>query len=153
MMRRCWFWMILLLSVQLLAACDDMHNQPSIQPQEEPRLSSPAAAVPVSGKERIAFGDPSQNPLVSDQASRQTGADLYLINCALCHGTASSHPGKVGAKLSPPPPPLRDGHLADFDEATLFQMISLGFSRMPAFQQRLTPNERWHLVNYLRSEQ
>ena len=42
---------------------------------------------------------------------------------------------------------------SEYLKATLFQMISLGFGRMPAFQQRLTPIERWQLVNYLRSEQ
>ena len=145
--------LILLLFVPFLGACDDMHHQPSIKAQEEPRLSSPAEAVPVSGKERVAFGAPQKNPLADEQTSRQKGAELFLINCALCHGTAAIHPGKVGAKLSPPPPQLRDGHLVAYDEATLFQLISLGFGRMPAFRYRLRPEERWQLVNYLRSNE
>ena len=141
----------ILLLLPMVTACDDMHHQPSIKPQEAPRMSAPAAAVPTMGKERIAFGDPMQNPVPDDLLSRRAGAELYKTNCIHCHGTRTNHPGKVGAKFDPPPPQIRDGHLANYDEATLFQLISLGVGRMPPFQPRLQPKERWQLVNYLRS--
>ncbi len=142
---------LILLLPSVLVACDDMHHQPSVKAQEAPRQSAPASAVPVTGKERVAFGDPMQNPVTASPLARRNGAELYKINCSHCHGTKTRHPGKVGAKFVPPPPQLRDGHLATYDEATLFQMISLGFGRMPAFQQRMKPDERWQLVLYLRS--
>lgn len=145
-------WLLLLLGTAFIAGgCEDMHSQVSIQPQEAPRLTAPAAAVPITGKERLEFGQKQHNPQTSSPESRQRGAVLYAINCALCHGDSQSYPGKVGSHFNPPPPELRDGHLAGYDEATLYQMLSLGFGRMPAFEKRLTPEERWHLVNYLRS--
>jgi mono/diheme cytochrome c family protein len=145
-------WLILLGVLTMAAGCDDMHRQPSVQPQEAPRLSAPAQAVPVTGVERLAFGQTLQNPLAVTPESRRRGAALYAINCLPCHGSRDAHPGRVGALLQPPPPPMRDGHLRDLDEATLYQLISLGFGRMPPFQQRLTAEERWQLVNYLRSD-
>jgi len=144
--------MITLGCLSLLVACGDMHDQPSVKAQEAPRLSSPAEAVPVSGVERLQFGQQLQNPLAATLESRQRGADLYAINCSHCHGTEASHPGKVGALLKPPPPNLRDGHLKNIDDATLYELFSLGFGRMPPFKQRLTTEERWQLVNYLHSD-
>lgn len=146
-MRVHWFLLLLLL----VPGCDDMHDQVSLQPQEAPRLSSPAQAVPISGKERLVFGQQLANPQPNSRESRQRGANLYAINCELCHGNKDAHPGPVGKELNPPPPQLRDSHLAAYDVATLYQLMSLGVGRMPPFQQRLTQTERWHLVNYLRS--
>ena len=143
--------LIFICAAALLAGCDDMHDQPSIKAQEAPRLSSPAEAVPVTGVERLTFGQKMTNPLTSTAESRRRGAELFAINCVHCHGSKESHPGKVGALLKPPPPNLRDGHLSDIEEGTLYQLLSIGFGRMPAFQQRLTIEDRWHLVNYLRS--
>jgi len=144
--------LLFLGALTLAAGCGDMHHQPSVQPQEAPRLSAPAQAVPVTGIERLVFGQQQQNPVAATAESSQRGAALYAITCLLCHGSKETHPGKVGALLKPPPPNIRDGHLRSFDEGTLFQLLSLGFGRMPPFQQRLTEEERWHLVNYLRSD-
>jgi len=137
----------------LTAGCDDMHHQPSVKPQEAPRLSSPAQAVPITGIERLQFGQKLQNPVAATPESLQRGAALYAINCIHCHGSKESHPGKVGGLLKPPPPNLRDGHLRSLDDATLYELFSLGFGRMPAFKQRLTTEDRWHLVNYLHSDE
>jgi len=145
-------WLIFLGVLTLAAGCGDMHQQPSVKPQEAPRLSAPAQAVPITGIERLEFGQKQENPVGVTVESRQRGAALYAINCLLCHGNKETHPGKVGALLKPPPPNLRDGHLRNLDEGTLFQLFSLGFGRMPPFKQRLTEEERWHLVNYLRSD-
>jgi len=145
-------WLSLLSVLTIAAGCDDMQRQPSVQPQEAPRLSAPAQAVPVTGIERLEFGQKLQNPIAVTPESRQRGAALYAINCLPCHGTKETHPGKVGALLKPPPPNLRDGHLSSIDEATLYQLFSLGFGRMPPFKQRLNAEQRWQLVNYLRSE-
>lgn len=146
-------WLPLLLGTMLIAGgCEDMHHQPSIQAQEAPRLSAPAQAVPVSGKERLEFGQEQTNPQADTRESRHRGAVLYVVNCVFCHGNKEISPGKVGSRFTPPPPELRDGHLAEYDEATLYQLFSLGFGRMPPFEKRLTPEERWHLVNYLRSD-
>ncbi len=146
-------WLPLLLGIFVMTAgCDDMHDQVAIQPQEAPRLSAPAEAVPVTGKERLIFGQQQNNPQANSAESRQRGAALYTINCATCHGGKDNYPNQVGGHFNPPPPNLRDGHLAGYDEATLYQMFSLGFGRMPAFQLRLSVEDRWHLVNYLRSD-
>ena len=149
-MRRIWLCCCLGALVYV-GGCDDMHNQVAVQPLEAPRLSAPAVAVPVSGKERLEFGQVLQNPQADTAESRQRGERLYAINCTPCHGDQETYPSPAGSLFEPPPPNLRDGHLAAYDESTLYQMFSLGFGRMPPFQDRLNSTDRWHLVNFLRS--
>jgi hypothetical protein len=43
--------------------------------------------------------------------------------------------------------------LQRLDDAAIFKAITLGFGRMPSFQDKLTPSERWDLVNFLRTRQ
>lgn len=143
--------LLAVLALLLLAACDDMHDQPSFRPQEAPRLTPAAGAVPVRGREILAWNDTPANPGTGDEASRQRGAELYRINCALCHGRDGKGPGKVGQKLTPPAPLLDRERLGNLNDGDLFKRISLGFGRMPPFRKWLSATERWDVVNYLRT--
>ncbi len=134
-----------------VTACDDMHDQPSFKAQEAPRLSAPAAAVPVQGKVPVSFGAQLVNPIPDNEASRLRGETLYLINCALCHGTRDTYLGAVGKRLQPPPPSLHDARVRQLSDSDVFQRSSFGFGRMPAFELRITYQDRWHIVNYLHS--
>jgi len=150
MKRSLYGWSILtLLAALLFGGCDDMHSQPSIKPQEAPRRSAPGEAVPLQGEYRVPIGQDLSNPVPDDDASRRRGEQLFTINCAMCHGTREIYLGLVGKHLSPPPPSLHDARIRSLSDADVFQRISFGFGRMPAFQQRLSLSERWDMVNYL----
>ena len=92
------------------------------------------------------------NPIDTSPASVARGHDLYLANCAACHGVSGAGDGLTAADMLPGPgdlsssvPRLRDGELA--------YLIATGTvaTRMPAFSITLSENDRWDLVNYLRS--
>jgi mono/diheme cytochrome c family protein len=134
-----------------LAGCDDMHHQPSIKPQEPPRRSAPAEAIPVQGKQIVTWQSQLVNPVTSTEASVQRGEELFGINCAMCHGTRDSYLGKIGKLLTPPPPSLHDARIKNLSDGDLFKRISLGFGRMPAFQNQVSAIDRWHVVNYMRT--
>lgn len=136
-----------------MAGCDDMHDQPSIKPQEAPRRTAPAEAVPLRGKQVVTWQSQLVNPVVASETSEQRGAYLYDINCAMCHGTRETYLGKIGNKLVPPPPSLHDPRIRALSDGDLFKRISLGFGRMPAFQNLINEQDRWHLVNYVRTFQ
>ena len=53
--------------------------------------------------------------------------------------------------LNPRPPDLRAHHVALHTAGDLFWWIGHGLRQMPAFGDRLSPDERWDLVNYLRA--
>ena len=95
------------------------------------------------------------NPLVADADSVAVGEILYNENCVMCHGTTGAGDGPVGASLNPPPADLRV-HAASgsHPDGELFVWVTEGVPFnpvMPAFGEKLDSEERWHLVNYLRT--
>jgi len=143
--------LIIMAAAPLLMAALWMDKQPSYKPYEAPVLTPPAGSVPVSGREVVPSGAELQNPITPTAASLAHGKTLYEINCAMCHGQTSAQRGPVGQKLKPPPPGLDPGLVKSRSDTHIFKAITLGFGRMPPFKDKLTPQERWSLVNYLRT--
>ena len=86
-------------------------------------------------------------------ASITTGEALYRAHCAVCHGPTGAGDGPGGLRLPRPPADLRSPHTAQHTAGDLFWWISHGIPRaeMPAFGARLTEEERWDLINFLRT--
>jgi len=142
--------MVILVVAPLLMAALWMDHQPTFKPYQEPVLVPPVSAVPFSGTAIVSISADLQNPVAPSAASLAQGKRLFAIHCALCHGETSVQPGLVGNKLKPPPPGLNHDLLKERSDSQLFQAISNGFGRMPPFKAKLAPQERWHLVNFLR---
>ena len=145
--------MVVLIIAPLLMAALWMDEQPSFQPYEAPVLVPPVTAVPFSGTAILSPAADLHNPVIPGAASLAQGKALFAIHCALCHGETPANPGPVGAKLQPPPPGLDSGLLKERSDSHLFNAISNGYGRMPPFKEKLTPQERWRLVNFLRTRQ
>src|SRR5512143_1329199 len=145
--------LIILAAAPLLMAAIWMDDQQSYKPYKAPVLSPPANAVPVSGKEIISQEMELKNPVKPDTEFLALGKALFDINCAICHGQTSAERGPVGKKLVPPPPGLDHDMVQGLTDSTIFKAVTFGFGRMPAFQDKLMPAERWNLVNFLRTRQ
>ncbi len=143
--------LVILVAAPLLIAAIWMDKQPSYKPYEAPVLAPPASAVPVSGKRTVLRDADLQNSVKPTEASLALGKTLFDINCAMCHGHTSAERGQVGRKLSPPPPGLGPDLMHNLSDADIFKVITFGFGRMPPFRDKLMPQERWSLVNYLRT--
>jgi len=143
--------LIILASVPLLLAAMWMDRQPSPKPYQAPVLAPPADSVPITGRELLSQSSQPINPSTPTPASLARGEELFRINCALCHGLTSAERGSVGKKLNPPPPGLEPALLQQRSDAHIYKAISLGFGRMPPFKDRITQQERWELINYLRT--
>lgn len=133
----------------------DMADQPSLKPQEQ-ALELPPGTIPVEGRERrmsrIEAGEKLRNPVAPTPASLEAGKRLYEIYCALCHGPAAKGGGPVALKFVPPP----DLTLELFQKRTdgfLYATIRDGGALMPPQAEGLSSQERWDVVNYLRSLQ
>jgi len=135
----------------LLMAAIWMDRQPSYKPYQAPVLAPPADSVPVTGREVVSQQSELANPVAASAESLALGKTLFEINCAMCHGITSAERGAVGKKLNPPPPGLDHDLLQGLSDSAIYKAITLGFGRMPLFQYRLTPGERWNLINFLRS--
>ena len=79
------------------------------------------------------------------------GRALFAEHCVACHGARGGGDGPAAAALNPRPPDLRAHHVALHTAGDLFWWIGHGLRQMPAFGDRLSPDERWDLVNFLRA--
>ncbi len=81
------------------------------------------------------------------------GAGLYQQHCAVCHGAAGYGDGPGGRGLPKKPANLTAKHTADHTAGDLFWWLTHGIrgSPMPGFGDRLSPEERWDLINFLRA--
>jgi mono/diheme cytochrome c family protein len=148
-MKRC-AGLAIMAVVPLLMAAMWMDRQPSIKPYQAPILMPPSDSVPVTGKELVSQDTELKNPVSPNAESVALGKALFTINCAMCHGLTSAERGPVGKKLVPPPPGLDRDLLQGLSDGAIFKAITFGFGRMPPFQVKLVPRERWDLVTFLR---
>ncbi len=90
-------------------------------------------------------------------ASATGGAALFAKNCAMCHGAEGRGDGKLAKSLPVPPANLTAPHVLMHSDGQMFRWLSegikspLGVQAMPGFAGRLTENERWDLIDYIRA--
>jgi mono/diheme cytochrome c family protein len=94
-----------------------------------------------------------KNPIFPDSNSIARGRTLYQQNCAACHGLNGVPP--KGLRLNPYPLDLTV-HVPQHPEGQIHNFIANGItgSAMRAWSQgqgKLTDDQAWHLVNYLRT--
>jgi mono/diheme cytochrome c family protein len=95
------------------------------------------------------------NPFSGDDESTAAGADLYATSCAVCHGDTGEGDGPGATGMDPAPADLHEGHVQGLTDGALFYIISHGKpdTPMPAWEDVLDEDERWHVVNFLRTFQ
>ncbi|MFQ5932392.1 MAG: c-type cytochrome [Nitrospiraceae bacterium] len=93
------------------------------------------------------------NPFADDEESPAAGAELYAAHCALCHGETGEGDGPGASGLQKPPADLHEGHVQGLTDGALFYIISHGKpdTPMPAWENLLDEDQRWHVVNFLRT--
>ena len=81
------------------------------------------------------------------------GANLYARNCSVCHGPYGRGDGPAALSLSVVPTDLA-AHASGHRVGELFWWIAHGIpgTPMPGFASRLSDNEIWDLVQFLRAQ-
>ena len=89
-----------------------------------------------------------------DAKSVAAGKELFLTNCAACHGDTGKGDGPAGGALDPKPRDLMTGKfkLGDKDDA-IFNTITKGSpgSAMTPWGDKLSSKQRWQLVAFVKS--
>ncbi len=140
----------------------DMMNQPSIKPQEGtpalfPKRSVPVMGIPTKVKNREEAASLA-NPYEVTEASLKTGKNLFIIVCGACHGNT----GKADSPVSPMlgAVDLTADYIQGYSDGYIYGTITFGSAIMPAYgipgpqggSNDLSPEERWHVVNYLKHQ-
>lgn len=94
------------------------------------------------------------NPIAADDASLQLGEKIYRASCIDCHGEEGRGDGPAMARQNLKPADFRAEHIKELSDGELFYIITHGIegSAMPAWAF-FDEEQRWHLVNYLRTFQ
>jgi len=93
-----------------------------------------------------------RNPVQRSGAAIKAAKDLYLENCAQCHGETGKGDGPESMTHHPAPANLTDAkRMSGVTDGEIFYQISEGRKPMPAFKKRMTEEQRWQLVLLVRS--
>lgn len=92
------------------------------------------------------------NPVPPTEDAIDAGMMNYMDHCKSCHGENGDGKGERAEKLSIAPSDFTDAHAMSLaTDGELFWKISRGHRPMPAFRDKLSENERWQLVDFLRT--
>jgi mono/diheme cytochrome c family protein len=100
--------------------------------------------VPASAEQR-------KSPYKADEKSVAAGKRVYAKECSECHGKSGKGDGPGAKDLLERPPDLGASEVQRQSDGALFHKLTTGNGEMPAYRKLLSEDERWHLVNYLRS--
>ncbi len=99
------------------------------------------------------------NPLPALNAKEMTEAQrLYLVNCAICHGTALDGNGPL-YKDGKGPFPAKPATLAGdprydaMPEGQMFYSVTYGKNLMGSYASQLSRKQRWMIISYIKSKQ
>jgi mono/diheme cytochrome c family protein len=93
-----------------------------------------------------------KNPVAPSESTQKAARGIYVNECAQCHGERGKGDGPEAAMHSPAPSDITDSkHMNTVTDGELFYQISEGRKPMPSFKRRLTEEQRWELVLFVRS--
>jgi len=92
------------------------------------------------------------NPVRPSPAALAAAKSIYTDKCANCHGDSGKGDGPDASSYYPKPTDLAGNSATqNATDGELFYKISEGHRPMPAFQRKLTEEQRWQLVLLVRS--
>ncbi len=92
-----------------------------------------------------------KNPIPMDEKSIARGKDLYAQNCLSCHGATGKGDGPAAKDLPKKVRDLADPKTLAETDGALFWKITEGKAPMTSYEKLIPEEDRWHLVNYLRT--
>lgn len=116
-------------------------------------LGSLCASVAFAAEPWIAPTDAKsvKNPVAADASSLAAGKAIYAKRCEDCHGKAGAGDGPDASDLSRDPATLYDEDVRSESDGELFWKIRTGRKPMPKYQTRISEEDTWHVINYLRT--
>lgn len=92
-----------------------------------------------------------KNPIPANETSIALGKKIYERQCFTCHGAKGSGDGPAAARLERRPGNLSDPKLWEQTDGALFWKVNEGHRPMPTFKNVMSDEERWPVINYIRT--
>lgn len=139
---------ILLIAITLLVCLTLLAQQP---PQQEEKKAQDATPMPAEFK--VPAEDAKKpNPIKPTEGSIAEGRHLFVSQCAMCHGEQGDGKGDLAASLELTMKDWRDPEsLKKWTDGELFYVLDKGKRHMPGQENRMKDDQKWYLVNFIRS--
>lgn len=101
--------------------------------------------------------DRTKNPVATSAESIAKGKELYLAkekgNCVFCHGETGAGNQETMPRLRRKPADISNKErMSSMTDGEVFWKITKGINGiMPAGEKKMTEEERWNVVNYIRT--
>ena len=92
-----------------------------------------------------------KNPVAKGDASNKAGLALYTKNCASCHGKAGLGDGVKARALKESSGDFSGAYYQDQTDGEHFYKTKFGRGEMPKYEGKLTDDDIWNIVNYMRT--
>ncbi|MGB0861645.1 MAG: OmpA family protein [Saprospiraceae bacterium] len=111
-----------------------------------------------------ATADMTTNPFTLTDAGLAQGKELYNVYCGICHGEkadgngylvrdANAAKGDLGGKYPSQPSNLTDDEYKGANVGRFYHAIMYGKNVMGSYKDKLSYEERWQVIHYIRSLQ
>jgi cytochrome c len=148
----------------------DMMESPALKAQDFDTFNREQASsrLPPDGTVPVGFdkypyhlqpdlGSKLKNPFDGKMTPEviELGRTKFETYCAVCHGYEGKGDGPVSVKMSVKPPSLMSDKIEKtYTDGHIFHVITDGQGVMSSYAYQLVnPNDRWAIVNYVRSLQ
>lgn len=81
------------------------------------------------------------------------GRESFDVFCAVCHGKTGDGDGMIVQRGFPAPPSLHEERLRKAPVGHFFDVITHGYGVMYPYASRVTTEERWAIIAYIRALQ
>jgi len=95
--------------------------------------------------------DDLKNPQKENASAVIEGQKLFKNMCEICHGKKGKGDGIAGMSLNPRPSNLTSSSVQEQTDGAIYWKMTNGRAPMAAYKEMLSDEQRWQLVNYIRS--
>lgn len=92
-----------------------------------------------------------KNPVAMSDASTQAGQVLYAKTCAACHGKTGLGNGPKAPSLKTVPTNFTKAESQNQTDGEHFYKTKTGRGDMPKYEGKLSDDDIWNIVNYVRT--
>ncbi|MCX6290790.1 MAG: cytochrome c [Bacteroidetes bacterium] len=92
-----------------------------------------------------------KNPVTVNNENLADGKEIYTKQCKSCHGTKGKGDGPKSANIDISCGDFTKEEFKSETDGEIYWKITDGRKPMPSFGAKLSDNERWEVVNYIRT--
>ena len=104
-------------------------------------------------QERVAADEAASMPYAITMPLLQRGRERFGIYCAPCHGELGDGEGMIAQRGFPHPPSYHIDRLRGAPDRHFYDVMTRGYGVMYPYADRVSPQDRWAIVAYIRALQ